>query len=413
MHDAALTLAVATGIGVLLGIERERRKGQGPGRGAAGVRTFALVGLLGGLSFRVGGALTAAVALAFVGVAAIAGYLHSHEQDPGLTTEVALVVDFLLGALAQRELTLASALAVVTALVLAHRHRLHALVRDTLSEQELHDALLFAACAAIVLPLMPDRAIGPHGSLNPATVWRLVVIVMAMQGAGYVALRAIGPRYGLLVVGLISGFVSSTATIGMMGARAVREPRIRRGASAAAVVSSVATIILLAVVVGAASLPTLRRLALPLLLAGVAAAAYAALFAVRTIRSPMPVDVERGRAFDLRVALGLAVLVSVVLVVSGILTAAAGRAGLIIGTASAGFADSQSAAISAATLTRAGHATESAAVIAILAALSANTLSKAIIAITLGDRRFAFDVWPGLVLMLAGAWGGAAVAGVL
>ena len=127
----------------------------------------------------------------------------------------------------------------------------------------------------------------------------------------------------------------------------------------------------------------------------------------------MPDDIERGRAFDLRVAFGLAVLVSVVLVVSGILTAAAGRAGLIIGTASAGFADSQSAAISAATLTHAGHASESAAVIAILAALTANTLSKAIIAIALGDRRFAFDVWPGLVLMLAGAWGGAAIAGVL
>jgi len=111
--------------------------------------------------------------------------------------------------------------------------------------------------------------------------------------------------------------------------------------------------------------PWRRRLALPLILAGVSIAAYAALLAVRTIRAPMPEDIERGRAFDLRVALGLAVLVSVVLVVSGILTAAAGRAGLIIGTA------------------------------------------------TLGDRRFAFDVWPGLVLMLAGAWGGAAIAGVL
>lgn len=412
MTDPGLALGVSLGIGMLLGVERERRKGEGPNRAAAGVRTFALVGLAGGVSWRVGGAVTAAVALGFVGLAALAGYIRSREADPGLTTEAALVVDFLLGALAQREAAVAAGLAVATAIVLAGREQIHRVVRDTLSERELHDGLLFAACALIVLPLVPDRSFGPHASINPSIIWRLVVIVMAIQAAGYVALRAIGPRYGLLVVGLLGGFVSSTATIGLMGARAVREPELHRGATAAAVVSSVATIVLLAIVVGAASLSVLRELALPLILAGLAAAGYAALFALRATRAAGDEQFERGRAFNLRVAVLLALTVTIVLLISSILTAAFGRAGLVLGTATAGLADSQSPAISAATLSNTGHVSTSAAAFAILAALTANTGSKALVAATLGNRRFATSVGPGLALILAGAWGGWALAGL-
>lgn len=168
MREPALTLAVALGLGLLLGVERERRKGEGHERAAAGVRTFALVALAGGVSWRVGGVVTAAVALAFVGSAAIAGYGRSGEDDPGLTTEVALVVCFLLGASAQRDPSVAAGLGVATAIMLAGRERIHRIARDTLSERELHDGLLFAACALIVLPLVPDkgsvRADGPSAS---------------------------------------------------------------------------------------------------------------------------------------------------------------------------------------------------------------------------------------------------------
>ena len=400
---------MALGIGLLLGVERERRKGRGPERGEAGVRTFALVALLGGLSLRVGGEVTAAVALAFVAVAAVVGYLRSGDEDPGITTEVALVVDFLLGALAQREPGLAAGLAVATALMLAGRDRIHRLVRDTLSERELHDGLLFAACALIVLPLVPDKGLGPNHAFNPRTVWELVVVVMAMQALGYVALRAIGVRYGMLVAGLVGGFVSSTATIGTMGARADKEPQLRRGATAAAVVSSVATVILLAIVVGVASGPTLRKRALPLILSGAAAAGYAALFAWRVVRTPAEKEMEQGRAFDLRVALILAATVSLVLVVAGALNEALGRTGVVLSTAVAGFADSQSAAISAATLANEGHVSTSTAVVAVLAALTTNTVSKAAVAVTIGKRRFAAQVLPGLALILAAAWAGWAI----
>ena len=409
MSDSAIGLLVALGIGLLLGVERERRKGRGRERGPAGIRTFALVALLGGLSYRVGGVAVTAVALGIVGLAAVAAYVTSGEDDPGLTTEVALLVDFLLGALAQRDTGLAAGLAVGTAILLAQRERLHVLVRDTLSERELHDALLFAACALIVLPLVPDHGLGPNHALNPATIWRLVVIVMAMQGAGYIAMRAIGPRYGLLLTGFLGGFVSSTATIALMGKRSVDEPRLRRLATAAGIASSVATVVLLAAVVGAASVSVLRELALPLVLAGLAAIGYAAAFARRAVSQPEPEIVEPGRAFDLKVAVLLAATVAVVLLIAGALNAALGNAGLIIGTGVAGFADSQSAAISAATLTNSGSVTATTAAVATLTALTTNTLSKAALAAGVGKRRYALAVWPGLALILAGAWGGFAI----
>jgi uncharacterized membrane protein (DUF4010 family) len=194
-----------------------------------------------------------------------------------------------------------------------------------------------------------------------------------------------------------------------MGKRAVDEPSLRRPATAAGIASSVATVVLLAAVVGAASVTVLRQLALPLILAGLAATGYAAAFARRAVSRPEPEIVEPGRAFDLKVALLLAAAVALVLLIAGALNAALGGAGLILGTGVAGFADSQSAAISAATLTHTGDVTATTAALATLTALTTNTLSKAALAAGVGKRRYALAVWPGLALILAGAWGGFAV----
>ena len=409
LNQELLGLALALGLGLMLGVERERRMSATGERGPAGVRTFALVALLGGLSLRVGGTAVLVVAGAFVGLAAVAGYLRSSERDVGMTTEVALFVAFLLGALAQRDATLAAAAGVAVALVLAYRDRLHRIVSETLSETEVHDALLFLAATLIVLPLLPNKGYGPNDALNPVVVWRLVVIVMAIQGLGYVFVRMIGARYGLLVSGFISGFVSSTATVGTMGARAVREPGLRRACVGAAVISTVCTIIVLAIVLAATSVDTLAKVALPLALAGAAAAGYGAVVAIRVARTPEPTEVTPGHAFDLRTAFLLAITVSLVLLVAGALNQAFGRAGVTVGAAVAGFADSQSAAVSATSLVAAGKLSASDAVIPVLAALSTNTLSKAIIAYAFGKRSFAVDVWLGLALVLGAAWLGWAI----
>ena len=180
-EQLAVRFAVALGIGLLIGAERERHKGRGSMRSAAGIRTFALVSLAGALSLSIGGpALLVASGIAVAGLAAL-GYRRTSQEDPGLTSEMALFTTLFLGALCVTQPVLASGLAVTVSILLASRTRLHRFVRHVLTAQEAQDALLFGAAVLVILPLAPDRAVDPFGVLNPRTLWKLVVLVMAIS----------------------------------------------------------------------------------------------------------------------------------------------------------------------------------------------------------------------------------------
>ena len=226
-----LNLAVALGIGLLIGAERERRKGEGPSRSPAGIRTFTVASLAGAISFIVGSETLLAVATAGVVILTAVAYWRAHGDDPGLTTEIALVLTVLLGGLSMQQPALAAGLAVTVAVLLTARSRLHRFVRSVLTEDELQDVLIFAGATLVVLPLVTDRPMGPYGALNPRSIWILVILVMAISAAGYVAVRMLGARFGLPVAGLASGFISSTATIGAMGARVAKNEGRSRGCS--------------------------------------------------------------------------------------------------------------------------------------------------------------------------------------
>lgn len=118
----------------------------------------------------------------------------------------------LLGGPARRETATASALAVLVTVPLAARSRLHYFVSDVISQEELTDALIFAAATRVVLPLMPDRYLGPYGAINRRIIWRIVILMMSINAGGYIAIQLLGPGFGLPIAGLASGFVSSTAT---------------------------------------------------------------------------------------------------------------------------------------------------------------------------------------------------------
>ncbi|QFG02840.1 MgtC/SapB family protein [Tepidiforma bonchosmolovskayae] len=407
LDEQGVRLAVALGIGLLLGAERERRKGEGPARGAAGIRTFALVALAGGIAMAVGGGLVLAVALGFVALAVLAAYVLGDRTDPGLTTEVAVVVAFLLGALAQQEPQLAAGIAVVVTILLAAREQLHRLVSRALTEQEVHDALLFAGAALVILPLAPNERIGPYGVFNPFAIWRLVVIVMAIGGAGYAAVRLLGARVGLPLSGLAAGFVSSSATIAAMGARARETPALRTPAVAAAVLSTVATVVQMVIIVGATDSRTLARLWPAMAFAGVAAVGYGAVFALRALRDAAA-DAHHpgGRAFDLKTAVLFAATVTAVLLVSAVLGDWLGNRGVLLSAAVAGFADTHAAAIAVAGLAAGGRIEPADAVVPILAAFTTNSVTKMVLAAASGGRRFALEVWPGVIATAALAWAG-------
>ena len=401
-----LNLAVALGIGLLVGVERERRKGEGPSRSFAGLRTFAIASLAGGVSFMAGGILLLATATAGVAILTAAAYRLTRGDDPGLTTEVALILTVILGGLSMKQPAVAGGLAVTVAVLLAARSPLHRFVRSVLTEEELQDGLIFAGATLVVLPLLPDRSFGPFGALNPYTIWILVILIMAISAAGYIAIRTVGARYGLPIAGFASGFISSAATIGAMATRAVRTSAVLEAAVAGAVLSTVATIVQMAIVLAATSLPTLRNLSIPLVCAGVAAVAYGTVFTIWALQQKTEYEQEGGRAFGLTTALAFALTLAGILVASAALREWFGETGVILATALAGFVDTHAAAISAASLVATGklHATD--ATVPILAGLTTNTISKIFFAAS-GGRSFALRVIPGLIIVVLAAWLGA------
>ena len=411
LHPLVVGFLVALGVGLLIGIDRERHKGDGPTRHAAGLRTFTLASLLGAVATAVGSEILLAAVV--VGVVAFAGlsYWRARDDDPGLTTETALVLTTLLGGLAIRHPAFAAGLGVVVAVLLAARSALHGFVRSVLTDDELRDLLIFAGATLVVLPLLPDHPIGPYDALNLRTVWTIVILVMAVSALGYVAVRLVGPRYGLPLAGLASGFVSSSATIAAMGTRVRAEPELMKPAVAGAVLSSVATVVQLGILIAATNMATLHVLWLPLILSGAAAVLYGGIFTLWALRQAAQTHEAQGNAFSLTTALVFAAILAVVLLAAAAAQDWFGETGVLIAASVAGFADTHSAAVSIASLVTDGRIKPPQTIVPVLAAFTTNALTKMVFAVTTGGRRFALYVIPGLLLMLAAAWGGAFLAG--
>jgi len=215
-----LGLGAALGAGLLIGIERERRKGAGPRRSPAGVRTFTLASLAGAIAQSMAQPWLVAIGALLIAALAAISYWRDRSDDPGITTELALFVTYLLGVTAMHNPAVGAGAAVVVACLLAARSHLHDFSIEVLTSAELRDALLFAAAALVVLPLLPEQPITWLPSVNPRKLWGLVVLFMALQGVGYATSRLFGTRLGLALSGLVAGFVSSTATIASLGTRA-------------------------------------------------------------------------------------------------------------------------------------------------------------------------------------------------
>lgn len=402
-NGALTSLALALGIGLLIGVERERRKGQGPARQFAGVRSFTLVALLGAVLQLLGQVWLTAVAGALVAALVVVAYWRDRSSDPGVTTEIALFLTFVLGVLAVPHAAIAAGGGVVVAGLLAARGPLQQFATHTLSEQELRNALILAAAALVVLPLTPEQPLPWLAGVNPRQLWKLVVLILAVQAVGDIALRLFGARLGLALSGLVSGFVSSTATIATMGTRARQHPELRTACMAAAWLSTVSTVLLLlllAFMLGGGVLPVVR----PLLGAALVTALALGLAALR--RSPLPAqDAHRpGRAFSLRQALGLALLFTGIAALAAWMQGRLGAVATLMTAAIAGLADAHAAAAAAMALAVRGELAPDMLQLAVLLAFSSNTLSKMVAAWVAGGVRYAAPVSAGLLAVTLAAW---------
>jgi uncharacterized membrane protein (DUF4010 family) len=397
-----MRLLVALTVGALVGTEREKRWAKEDAAGTAGVRTFALTGLLGGASALLFPPWGTLALLVFVGAMVVVGYLNDHSDDIGMTSEVALFGVAIVGALAMSHPRAAFALAVVMTSLLAFRDPLHQAVRSTLRQTELLDMLVFALAAVVIWPLLPEHPIDPWGVLEPSRVWRLVVFVMAIQGAGHLGRRLLGPRLGDVLAGFAGGFVSSSATIAAAVARS-RQPDAPKSLPASATASSVATFVELAVLVWLADPPLLATLA-PAFLAGGATVSLGVGLTLLGAGRGHPPEPADAHAFSIRGALLFAVLLTAVSLLVIALRHALGAGGVLVSVAIAGFGDAHAVSASMASVHAAGELSAHTAQLGILLAFSTNTLTKCGLAYGAGAGPFRSRVIPVHLLALVATW---------
>lgn len=407
-RDAIIGLAVALGAGLLIGIDRERRKGRGADRAAAGLRTFALAAVAGALALLLAVPGLVAAGAALVGLLGALAYWKSRSRDPGLTTELALFLTYLIGVLSVRSPALGAACGAGLALLLSARNPLHRFATQWLSEQELHDGILLAALALIVLPLIPSQPIAALGGIDPRPLAALVLLIMGIQAVGQVALRWLGVRGGLLASGLLSGFVSSTATVASFGSRARAQPAQTAVLAAGAALSAVATWVQ-ALLMSAALSPAAAVALLPAAFAGALGAAGVGLLSLRSGKSTGAAEpaASRGSALRPREALAVALMLAVVMAVVGSAQRRFGDAGLGISVALAALADAHSPVASLASLHAAGTLQAERFVLGVCLAVSANTLTRCTVALIAGGGRYAWRVSAALIVSLGLAWAAA------
>ncbi|WP_064747010.1 MgtC/SapB family protein [Lysobacter antibioticus] len=401
-------LGVALGVGLLVGLERERAHRGRAARQPAGIRSFALSALIGATSMQLGD-VGLLVAGATLGALVVAGYLSTREHDPGLATEAAWLLTFLIGALAMRAAAVSAALGVILAVLLAARERLHRFSRQRIGREELRGLLLLAACAFVILPLLPNRALDPWGAVNPHQLWTLAVGVMTISAGGYLATRVLGARAGLPIAGLAGGFVSSTATIAAMAERARAMPAQAPLAASAALMSNIATVLQLALVLGLIS-PALLAWAAPALVgAGLAAlaAAWLAARAAATLKDETA-PVVAGRPYDLWAALRISALLATVLVAAALLRAWLGPASLPWVLSFAGLADVHAGAAAAAQWVAQGGEARLAHY-GLFGAFAVNGAMKCLLALARGGSAYAWRVTAGVSAMQAAFVLGAAL----
>ncbi len=414
----------ALAIGLLIGAERERS--HPAGRRVAGTRTFALVGLIGAATAFLG-PWPVVAGLVVVGFLVVLGYRRTSTEDPGTTTEVALVATFLLGAMTVDHAPLAAALAIVTAVLLRSKGRIHAFAREIVTDAELEDALKFLVLAFVVLPLLPDEDLGPYGALNPHRIWLIVVTLTGISWVGYIAVRTLGPRRGLLVTGLAGGFVSASATTAAM-ARRSRLTGERDATVSATLLASLATFVQLIGIIAVAAPSVLADL-WPAAVVGAGAIAVSALVGARRrhrpgldhhnrapdpdqldedtagARRPGPPEEELAddevvaadRPFALRPALVLAAILTAALFVGRWAAEVLGPDWAIVAAGAAGLADAHAGALGPATLADGDVITVAAGLVGIGTAVAANTMTKLVVAVAAGSWRFGLRVALGLL----------------
>jgi uncharacterized membrane protein (DUF4010 family) len=399
-----LGVGIALAAGLLIGLERGWHQRDLPdGHRVAGLRTFALIGLLGGLSGLLAqrwGAIVLVAVLAVVALLILAGYIVTARMHSvmGLTTAMAAITTFLVGVLAAGGSTLlASAVAVVTVALLQLKRPMHNGI-GKLTESELTSGIQLLLISVVILPVLPDRGFGPFEALNPYKLWWAVVLLALLSFLGFVLMRWFGARRGLTLTALLGGLVSSTATTATLARWAKEAPQWRPLAAGGATLACAAMFGRMAVLVavaapalGTATVGTLGAMA-------VTGAAFGAYLTTREHARDLP-DLSTQNPLKLTAAVQFALFLAAVLLAGRFLADRFGDAGLLVTAAISGLVDVDAITLSVGRMVGDGVVGASVAGLAVFLAAAVNQVTKLGLLWVLDSRSLALKVLPAYALM--------------
>jgi uncharacterized membrane protein (DUF4010 family) len=387
LHAAFIKLGIALGLGLLVGLQRERTASA-----LAGFRTFPLIALLGALTALLGQIWDSwVIAAGFIGVAAatVVGNLakmHADKSAPGITTEIAALVMYAVGAYTMvGQIEIAVAVGGVVAILLHLKEPMHALAKR-MEESDVRAVMQFAVITLVILPVLPDRGFGPGdpGVLNPRKIWLMVVLIVGISLAGYIAYKLFGQKTGALLGGVLGGLISSTATTVSYARRSREAPETANLAALVILIASAVAFVRVLVEIGVVAPGKLRELAPPL-------AAMLALMV--TLCGAMYVFVGRGKEAripppsnpaELKPALVFAALYAVVLLAVHFAHERFASAGLYAVAGVSGLTDMDAITLSTAQLVNRGEVEAAQGWRAILIASLSNLLFKGAAVAALG-----------------------------
>lgn len=378
-------------IGLIIGLEREIAQEARKEVKFAGLRTFGIVGLTGGIAAYLtaqGYIIFVAALLAVATLTAIA-YYRSTEIDRhlGFTTETALLLTFLLGGLAFFEQAAAIILAIVVTILLAFKEPLHQFSYK-IPKEEFYDSLKFALIAIVILPILPDQSYGPLGAFNPYQIWLIVVILTGISFIGYFLVKWFGAGLGLSLTGIVGGLASSTAVTTSMAMRTRETKDIEYPAMVAVTLSNLvmlARVLFLVSIFFAGLLPFIY---LPIGTMCVMSVLVASYFYLRGHRGVKGETIRLKTPFNIVPAIVFATFIAIVLFISKAALLYLGSYGLYLTSAFAGLADVDAITISTSQLAANGLAVTATAVTAIMIAVFVNLAIHSAYAFYFGTKKF-------------------------
>jgi len=387
-YENQLSLATAIAVGLLIGMEREQSKEEGQSTSLGGIRTYPLFALVGALATMLEPASMWLPLIALLGVFALVSISYAADvrrgttPDHGVTTEISIIGTYLLGAVSTsrgviepmaHRLILVAGLGVVVAFLLSSKKRFHALAHRV-SSDDLYATIKFLIVAVIVVPLLPDRDLGPLDSINPRTLGLLVVTISGLSFLGYVAMRLWGPKRGLLFGAALGGLVSSTAVTLSFANRTKEQPKIAPVAAGAIAVAWTIMVGRVGVLV-ALVYPALLRTMLVSLIAMMVASLIGLAVTFRK-SEPIESELELSNPFDLGNAIKVTLMFALVLEATKAANHYLGDQGLYLASALSGTTDVDAVTVSSSNLASNSDVSNLVATASILIAVGVNTLVK-------------------------------------